>query len=101
MARLFLLIAGLCKIARAIGLKFTGCLARFFTNNRRSRRYGGQYWFLGLALKSLPVGTACGPDADRHLKYLIQLILEGSCVRADLRPWMPSIDFRLSNASCK
>lgn len=45
MARLFLLIAGLCKIARAIGLKFTGCLARFFTNNRRSRRYGGQYWF--------------------------------------------------------
>jgi len=50
MARLFLLIAGLCEIARAIGLKFTGCLARSFTNNRCSRRYGGQYWFLGLAL---------------------------------------------------
>jgi hypothetical protein len=36
-----------------------GRLRAPFTNNRRNRRYGGQYWFRELALKSLPVGAAC------------------------------------------
>lgn len=44
MAWLLLLVAGLCEIAWAIGLKFTEGFARVFTDNRHNCRYGGQYW---------------------------------------------------------
>ena len=45
MAWLFLLVAGLCEVAWAIGLKYTEGFSRFVTHDRHSRRHGGQYWF--------------------------------------------------------
>jgi multidrug transporter EmrE-like cation transporter len=39
MAWLFLLVAGLCEIGWAIGLKYTEGFT--LTNNRHSRRHGG------------------------------------------------------------
>jgi len=55
MAWLFLLIAGLCEIAWAIGLKFT---ARLLPTIGAVVAMAASIGFLGLALKSLPVGTA-------------------------------------------
>jgi len=58
MAWLFLLIAGLCEIAWAIGLKFTEGFARLFPTIGTVVAMAASIGFLGLALKSLPVGTA-------------------------------------------
>jgi quaternary ammonium compound-resistance protein SugE len=58
MAWLFLLIAGLCEIAWAIGLKFTEGFARVLPTIATVVAMAASIGFLGLALKSLPVGTA-------------------------------------------
>lgn len=58
MAWLFLLIAGLCEIAWAIGLKFTEGFARLLPTIGTVVAMAASIGFLGLALKSLPVGTA-------------------------------------------
>lgn len=58
MAWLFLLIAGLCEIAWAIGLKFTEGFARLLPTIGTVVAMAASLGFLGLALKSLPVGTA-------------------------------------------
>jgi quaternary ammonium compound-resistance protein SugE len=58
MAWLFLLIAGLCEIAWAIGLKFTEGFARLLPTIGSVVAMAASIGFLGLALKSLPVGTA-------------------------------------------
>ncbi|WGS23084.1 MULTISPECIES: multidrug efflux SMR transporter [unclassified Bradyrhizobium] len=58
MAWLFLFIAGLCEIAWAIGLKFTEGFARFSPTIGAVAAMAASIGFLGLALKSLPVGTA-------------------------------------------
>ncbi|OKO71265.1 hypothetical protein AC629_39460 [Bradyrhizobium sp. NAS80.1] len=58
MAWLFLLIAGLCEIAWAIGLKFTEGFARLLPTIGTVVAMAASIGFLGIALKSLPVGTA-------------------------------------------
>ncbi|WGR91415.1 multidrug efflux SMR transporter [Bradyrhizobium sp. ISRA443] len=58
MAWLFLFTAGLCEIAWAIGLKFTDGFARILPTIGAVAAMAASIGFLGLALKSLPVGTA-------------------------------------------
>lgn len=55
---LFLLAAGLCEIAWAIGLKYTEGFARILPAIGTVVAMAASIGFLGLALKSLPVGTA-------------------------------------------
>src|SRR6267154_1556711 len=58
MAWLFLLVAGLCEIAWAIGLKYTEGFSRLLPMIGTVAAMAASIAFLGLALKSLPVGTA-------------------------------------------
>src|SRR6202043_1804613 len=58
MAWLFLLVAGLCEIAWAIGLKYTEGFSRLLPMIGTVAAMAASIGFLGLALKSLPVGTA-------------------------------------------
>ena len=58
MAWLFLVVAGLCEIAWAIGLKYTEGFSRFLPTVGTVVAMAASIGFLGLALKSLPVGTA-------------------------------------------
>src|SRR3954463_698669 len=58
MAWLFLLIAGLCEPAWAIGLKYTEGFSRLLPTIGTLAAMVASIGFLGLALKSLPVGTA-------------------------------------------
>jgi quaternary ammonium compound-resistance protein SugE len=58
MAWLFLIVAGLCEIAWAIGLKYTEGFLRFLPTVGTLVAMAASIGFLGLALKSLPVGTA-------------------------------------------
>jgi quaternary ammonium compound-resistance protein SugE len=55
---LFLLAAGLCEIAWAIGLKYTEGFTRVLPAIGTVVAMAASIGFLGLALKSLPVGTA-------------------------------------------
>ena len=58
MAWLFLLCAGLCEIVWAIGLKYTEAFTRLLPTIGTIIAMAASIGFLGLALKSLPVGTA-------------------------------------------
>ena len=58
MAWLFLVVAGLCEIAWAIGLKYTEGFTRLLPTIGTVLAMAASIGFLGLALKSLPVGTA-------------------------------------------
>jgi quaternary ammonium compound-resistance protein SugE len=58
MAWLFLIVAGLCEIAWAIGLKYTEGFTRLLPTIATVLAMAASIGFLGLALKSLPVGTA-------------------------------------------
>ena len=58
MAWLFLVIAGLCEVAWAISLKFTEGFARLLPTIGTVVAMAASIGFLGIALKSLPVGTA-------------------------------------------
>jgi quaternary ammonium compound-resistance protein SugE len=58
MAWLFLLVAGLCEVAWAIGLKYTDGFSRLLPTIGTVVAMAASIGFLGLALKSLPVGTA-------------------------------------------
>ena len=58
MAWLYLLIAGLFEIAWAIGLKYTDGFTRLLPSIWTVASMGVSLLFLGLALKTLPVGTA-------------------------------------------
>ena len=55
---LFLLFAGLCEIAWAIGLKYTEGFSRLLPTIGTVAVMAASIGCLGLALKSLPVGTA-------------------------------------------
>jgi quaternary ammonium compound-resistance protein SugE len=55
---LFLLAAGLCEIAWAIGLKYTEGFSRVLPTIGTVVAMAASIGFLGLALKSLPIGTA-------------------------------------------
>ncbi|ACB95588.1 quaternary ammonium compound efflux SMR transporter SugE [Beijerinckia indica] len=58
MAWIFLLIAGLCEIAWAIGLKYTRGFSLLLPSIATLVAMVASIGFLGLALKTLPVGTA-------------------------------------------
>ena len=59
MAWLYLLIAGLFEVAWAIGLKYTEGFTRLVPSLWTVGEHGrSSLLFLGLALKTLPVGTA-------------------------------------------
>ena len=58
MAWLYLLIAGLFEVAWAIGLKYTDGFTRLLPSVWTVASMAVSLLFLGLALKTLPVGTA-------------------------------------------
>jgi quaternary ammonium compound-resistance protein SugE len=58
MAWFYLLIAGLCETAWAIGLKYTEGFSRLLPTIVTVAAMVASIGLLGLALKSLPVGTA-------------------------------------------
>jgi quaternary ammonium compound-resistance protein SugE len=58
MAWLYLLIAGLFEVAWAIGLKYTDGFTRLLPSVWTVATMAVSLLFLGLALKTLPVGTA-------------------------------------------
>jgi len=58
MAWLFLLVAGLCEIIWAIGLKYTEGFTSLWPTIGTVAAMAASIGFLGLALKALPVGTA-------------------------------------------
>lgn len=58
MAWLLLFVAGLCEAAWAIGLKYTDGFSRLYPSIATVAAMGASIGLLGLALKTLPVGTA-------------------------------------------
>jgi quaternary ammonium compound-resistance protein SugE len=58
MAWWFLIVAGLCEVAWAIGLKYTEGFSRLLPIVGTLIAMGASIGLLGLALRSLPVGTA-------------------------------------------
>ena len=70
LAWIYLLIAGLFEVAWAIGLKYTDGFSRLWPSLGTVTAMVVSLAFLGLALKSLPVGTAyavwTGIGAVRH-----------------------------------
>jgi quaternary ammonium compound-resistance protein SugE len=58
MAWLLLCVAGLCEVAWAIGLKYTEGFSRLYPSIANVAAMGASIGLLGLALRTLPVGTA-------------------------------------------
>jgi quaternary ammonium compound-resistance protein SugE len=58
MAWVYLLIAGLLEVAWAIGLKQTDGWTRFWSSVLTALLMIASFFFLSLALRSLPIGTA-------------------------------------------
>ena len=58
MAWFILVVAGLCEIGWAIGLKYTEGFTRLVPSVLTLAAMAGSVILLGLALKSLPIGTA-------------------------------------------
>ena len=53
-----LVVAGLCEVGWAIGLKYTEGFTRFWPSAWTVLAMGLSIWLLAIAMKSLPVGTA-------------------------------------------
>jgi quaternary ammonium compound-resistance protein SugE len=53
-----LFVAGLCEVAWAIGLKYTKRFSRLYPSIATAAAMGASIGLLGLALKTIPVGTA-------------------------------------------
>ena len=60
MAWVLLIVAGLCEVAWAIGLKYTEGFTRFWPSLATASAMALSVWLLSLAMKTLPVGTAYG-----------------------------------------
>ncbi len=58
MAWIILIIAGLFEVGWAIGLKYTDGFSRFWPTVFTGLAMIVSLWLLGIAMKSLPVGTA-------------------------------------------
>jgi len=58
MAWVILTIAGLLEVGWAIGLKYTAGFTRVWPTLWTVAAMVGSLWLLGIAMKSLPVGTA-------------------------------------------
>jgi len=59
MAWILLIVAGLFEIAWAIGLKYTDGFTRALPTAGTIAAMVISVWLLGIAMKTLPVGTAC------------------------------------------
>lgn len=57
---MLLIIAGLCEVGWAIGLKYTEGFTRLWPSVGTVLAMIVSLWLLGLAMKTLPVGTAYG-----------------------------------------
>jgi quaternary ammonium compound-resistance protein SugE len=55
---LALFVAGLCEVAWAIGLKYTEGFSRSYPSIAAVAAMGASIGLLGLALRTIPVGTA-------------------------------------------
>jgi len=60
MAWLILLIAGLLEVVWAVGLKYSEGLTRFWPSVITVVTLLLSFWLLGIAMRSLPIGTAYG-----------------------------------------
>lgn len=60
MAWMLLIVAGLCEVGWAIGLKYTEGFTRLWPSVGTVLAMIVSVWLLGLAMKTLPVGTAYG-----------------------------------------
>jgi quaternary ammonium compound-resistance protein SugE len=58
MAWVILVIAGLCEVGWAIGLKYTDGFTRLWPTLGTVAAMALSMWLLGIAMNSLPVGTA-------------------------------------------
>lgn len=58
MAWLILFLAGLCEVAWAVGLKYTDGYTKLWPTVFTLAFMALSVWLLGLALKTLPLGTA-------------------------------------------
>ena len=58
MAWLILVLAGLFEVGWAVGLKFTEGFTRFWPSVWTIAAMAISLWLLGIAMKSLPLGTA-------------------------------------------
>lgn len=58
MAWFILFLAGLCEIGWAVGLKYTEGFTRLWPSLGTIALMGVSLWLLGLALRTLPLGTA-------------------------------------------
>lgn len=58
MAWIILVVAGLFEVGWAIGLKYTAGFSRFWPTAGTVLAMIVSLWLLGIAMKSLPVGTA-------------------------------------------
>lgn len=58
MAWVYLLIAGICEVGWAIGLKYTEGFTRIVPSVLTLITMGASILFLSVALKSIPIGTA-------------------------------------------
>jgi quaternary ammonium compound-resistance protein SugE len=60
MAWVLLIVAGLCEVGWAIGLKYTEGFTRLWPSVGTVAAMIVSLWLLGIAMKTLPVGTAYG-----------------------------------------
>lgn len=60
MAWVLLIVAGLCEVGWAIGLKYTEGFTRLWPTVGTVAAMVVSLWLLGIAMKTLPVGTAYG-----------------------------------------
>jgi len=58
MSWLFLFFAGLLEIVWATGLKYTDGFSRFWPTIITIVTAAGSFWFLSIAMKTIPLGTA-------------------------------------------
>ena len=58
MAWVILFVAGLCEVGWAVGLKYTDGYTKFWPTAFTLAVMAASVWLLGLALKTLPLGTA-------------------------------------------
>lgn len=60
MAWFILIVAGLCEVIWAFGLKHTNGFTELLPSIFTLSTMGLSFWLLGIAMKTLPMGTAYG-----------------------------------------
>ena len=101
MAWIYLTVAGLFEISWATGLKYTEGFTRLLPSLWTITSMILSIVLLGLALKTLPVGTAYAVDRDRSRRYRrardLSIRRAGDGVAADMH-WPDPLRYRRSQA---